>query len=230
MKRFFTFALIVAGLAVSTCAQRSGSRGGFSGHSGSAFHGGFASHGFAGSPRSSGNRYIGPSHSIQRSSSGHFGGSPAHTGDRRDHRPIHPHPRVGRSYVGMPWTGWVSPYLLGYSDDSYSGVSSDAPSNTSEASDAQNAEPEQPETTDRYQPGSYQPPSSNTSGNEEAVTLVFKDGRPSEQVHNYLLTRTTLFILDERHRAIPTDQLDLIATAKVNEDVGVDFRLPAAAR
>jgi len=132
--------------------------------------------------------------------------------------------------LGAPWTGWVSPYLLGYPDDTNSGVSADAPNNASGASDAQNIEPEQSETIDRYQFASNQPPTSHISGSEETVTLVFKDGRPSEQVHNYLLTRTTLFVLDDRRHVIPTDQLDLIATAKVNLDAGVDFQLPAAAR
>jgi hypothetical protein len=60
----------------------------------------------------------------------------------------------------------------------------------------------------------------------EAVTLVFKDGRPPEQIHNYILTRTTLFVRDQHARKIPTDQLDLAATAKVNQDAGVDFQLP----
>ena len=44
-----------------------------------------------------------------------------------------------------------------------------------------------------------------------AVTLVFKDGRPSEQIHNYLLTRTTLYVQDQHRRDIALDQLDLSA-------------------
>jgi hypothetical protein len=58
------------------------------------------------------------------------------------------------------------------------------------------------------------------------VTLIFKDGRPPEQIHNYLLTRTILYVDDTNHQVIPTSQLDLVATAKVNHDAGVDFRLP----
>jgi hypothetical protein len=61
---------------------------------------------------------------------------------------------------------------------------------------------------------------------EEAVTLIFKDGRPPEQIHNYLLTRSTLYVGDQLRRAIPTDQLDLVATAKANQEAGVDFQLP----
>jgi hypothetical protein len=61
----------------------------------------------------------------------------------------------------------------------------------------------------------------------EAVTLVFKDGRSPVQIHNYLLTRTMLYVRDQQHREIPTDQLDLAATAKVNQAAGVDFQLPS---
>jgi hypothetical protein len=60
---------------------------------------------------------------------------------------------------------------------------------------------------------------------EEAVTLVFKDGRPAEQIHNYMLTRTTLYVRDQHHREIALDQLDLAATKKANKDAGVDFQL-----
>jgi len=65
---------------------------------------------------------------------------------------------------------------------------------------------------------------------ESAVTLVFKDGRPAEQIHNYMLTRTTLYVRDERHREIPVDELDLAATAKANREAGVDFEVPAGVR
>jgi hypothetical protein len=62
------------------------------------------------------------------------------------------------------------------------------------------------------------------------VTLVFKDGRPAEHIHNYLLTRTTLYVQDGRRREIPVDELDLAATVKVNHEAGVDFQLSVAAR
>ena len=61
-----------------------------------------------------------------------------------------------------------------------------------------------------------------------AVTLVFKDGRPSEQIHNYLLSRNTISIWDQHPRQIPIDQLDLAATEKANREAGVDFHLPIA--
>ena len=55
---------------------------------------------------------------------------------------------------------------------------------------------------------------------------MFKDGRPSEQIHNYALTRTTLYVPGRRIREIPLEQIDLAATAKVNHEAGVAFQLP----
>jgi len=71
-------------------------------------------------------------------------------------------------------------------------------------------------------------PASGPQVDDSAVTLVFKDGRPNEQIHNYMLTRTTLYVSDHRLREIPVDQLDLAATKKANQDAGIDFELPAA--
>ena len=61
---------------------------------------------------------------------------------------------------------------------------------------------------------------------EDAVTLVFKDGRPAEEIHNYVLTRTTLYVQEQRLREIAVADLDLAATEKANREAGVDFRLP----
>jgi hypothetical protein len=62
---------------------------------------------------------------------------------------------------------------------------------------------------------------------EDAITLIFKDGRPPEQVHNYALTRTTLYVINGgRRRDIPVADLDLAATIKANQNAGVDFQLP----
>ena len=71
----------------------------------------------------------------------------------------------------------------------------------------------------------YQRPQAEPAA-EDAVTLVFKDGRPSEQIHNYMLTRTMLYVQGDRLREIAVADLDLPATEKVNREAGVDFRLP----
>jgi len=81
---------------------------------------------------------------------------------------------------------------------------------------------------DSYRPAYVSPQAPEPLAPEEAVTLVFKDGRPSQQIHNYMLTRTTLFVLDGHRIEIPVDQLDLAATAKANRDAGVDFQLPGS--
>ena len=88
---------------------------------------------------------------------------------------------------------------------------------------AQGAEPEQqPEQASNA-------PIVITAGplyNDDAVTLVFKDGRAPETIHNYALTRTTLYVTDGRSREIPVAALDLAATERVNRAAGVDFQLP----
>ena len=61
------------------------------------------------------------------------------------------------------------------------------------------------------------------------TTLIFKDGRPSAQVHNYALTATTLYALDgESRQEIPLSLLDVPATVAANRAAGVDFALPVS--
>jgi hypothetical protein len=72
-------------------------------------------------------------------------------------------------------------------------------------------------------------PNSSAPIGESAVTLVYKDGRPREQIYNYMLTTSTLYVLDQQRRDIPLDQLDIAATRKVNHDAGIDFALPTHA-
>jgi hypothetical protein len=91
---------------------------------------------------------------------------------------------------------------------------------------AESAPQEMPPPRMPYAPPTGQAQPAPVPESAEAVTLVFKDGRPSEQIHNYVLTRTTLYVRDQHHRVIPTDQLDLAATAKANQDLGVGFELP----
>ena len=62
----------------------------------------------------------------------------------------------------------------------------------------------------------------------DAVTIVFRDGRPRQQIRNYILTRKTLFIGDDDQPSIPVEQLDLTATIKANEEAGVIFQVPPA--
>ena len=236
MKRLATVVLIVVGVALPVCAQRSGAHGGFSGHSSSGFHGGFsghsapASHGgfrasapsrYAGIPRSSGSVARGS----QRVGASNFGARPPYTDARHHRRPYISAYGTGVPYYGVP--GWIGAYPYGYSDTTDSDDSQASANAAPDGSDAQPPlEPNQPSPLEPWQPNSVLPHPSPSPGSEDAVTLIFKDGRPPEQIHNYLLTRTTLYVGDPNHRDIPTSQLDLVATAKANHDAGVDFHLP----
>ena len=64
-------------------------------------------------------------------------------------------------------------------------------------------------------------------GAQPATTLIFKDGRPPVQVHNYALTANTLYAFDgDSHKEIPLSLLNVQATVEANRDAGVDFALP----
>jgi hypothetical protein len=60
-----------------------------------------------------------------------------------------------------------------------------------------------------------------------ATLLVFRDGHRLE-VRNYAIMGSTLFIITPERRKIPLSELDLQATARENDDRGVDFRVPSA--
>jgi hypothetical protein len=66
--------------------------------------------------------------------------------------------------------------------------------------------------------------------NQPDTLLVFKDGHQLE-VSNYAIVGTTLFDLSDGHRhRIPLSELNLTATAKENDDRGIDFQLPAGVK
>ena len=155
--------------------------------------------------------------------------------DRDGHHPRHPYRPIYQSgfIYGVPqYTGWIGPQYFDYPNDfGYD----DGTSYTPDSGYADNGGYAQPD--DQGPPPPYEPPvepaqqsmaPAPAPENTEAITLVFRDGRASEQIHNYILSRSTLSVLDGRHRDIPVDQLDLAATEKANCEAGVDFRLPAS--
>ena len=150
---------------------------------------------------------------------------------RRPYRPIY---RSGFVYAVPQYTGWIGPQYFDYPYDS---GYDDGTSYSQDSSYTGNGGYAQPD--DQGPPPPYEPPAepvqpsataASVPENTEAITLVFRDGRASEQIHNYILSRTTLSVLDGRHRDIPVDQLDLAATEKANHEAGIDFRLPNASR
>jgi len=63
---------------------------------------------------------------------------------------------------------------------------------------------------------------------QPATVLVFKDGHRSDVV-NYAIVGDTLFdFADGLTRKIQLAAIDLIATQKANEEIGVEFKLPPA--
>ena len=156
---------------------------------------------------------------------------PGNSGEHRYRRPYVPLYGVGVPYGVAVWPG---PGYLGYPDsgfyDDSSNVSPAVPVNyTAEGDGMQPIEQSEATPSGSFGPayaGSLPSPEPEA---ESAVTLVFKDGRPVEQIHNYILTRTMLYVRDEHRRDIPVDQLDQAATEKVNRDAGGDFQLPTGA-
>jgi hypothetical protein len=81
------------------------------------------------------------------------------------------------------------------------------------------------------QPMPVQPQMQYVPGSATTVILIYKDGRPPEQIQNYLATRSTLTILDGgRRREVPLAELNIPATISANRQTGVDFQLPSATR
>jgi hypothetical protein len=260
MRHLAAIASLLIGIALPACAQRAISHagGGFSGHSAPAFHGGGGathfsapSSGFRPSapyrapaaPRYFGNTSrFAPANSINRYARAPYLASAYNRGDnhrppyRPPHRPIY----GGGLLYGYPaGVGWLGPsYYLGYPfdygydgyDDSGYDNSAATPYYPDQGYNQPPYDQDQPALAPAYQPPSSLPQSSPAPIRQDAVTLVFKDGRPSEQVHNYILSGTKISIWDQRPHDIPIAQLDLAATEKANRDAGVDFNLPNAAR
>lgn len=79
------------------------------------------------------------------------------------------------------------------------------------------------------QPAPVAPQMQYVPSSATTVILIYKDGRPPEQIQNYLATRSTLTILDGgRRREVPLSDLNIPATISANRQTGVDFQLPTA--
>ena len=83
---------------------------------------------------------------------------------------------------------------------------------------------------DTYRPPYTGPVVSTQPARPQPVTvLVFKDGRPNQEVHNYVLTGTALYDLDgDTRREFPLSEINVPATVETNRAAGVDFTLPQA--
>jgi hypothetical protein len=78
-------------------------------------------------------------------------------------------------------------------------------------------------------PDSDAQPEAASASDQPQTVLVFKDGHQVE-IANYAIVGSTLFDLTAGHRQkIALADLDLTATAKQNDDRGIDFQLPSTA-
>ena len=240
MKPLIALVLMVGGVAFPAFAQRGGARdgsighgGGFAIHSAPPSRGSFPSVGrtpFMGAPQL---RYGGAPTNLRLPARGpiasDFHRRPGYPGVYRNRRPYIPFYGGGVSYV---YPGYFGPGFLDYPDTGpYDNSAYVAPQPTASYTTNESEAPvEQADVAPAtaYRPAYLRPQPSAEPEAETPVTLIFKDGRSPEQIQNYMLTRTTLYVQETRLREIPVDQLDLPATQKVNKDAGVDFQLPGA--
>ena len=62
---------------------------------------------------------------------------------------------------------------------------------------------------------------------EQPLTVIFKSGRAPLRMQNYMMTTKALTDLDAQHyERIPLDQIDEVATQRVNSAAAVDFEVP----
>jgi len=165
---------------------------------------------------------------------------PAPSPDHHHGHPSYPYSHYRQPYV--PYFYARSTYLVpgllnSYWDSSYNSYADDE--------SAYSSYPQQPaennggdygsEPAPQYEPQQQMPdvppppPGPVEPFPQAAVTLVFKDGH-SQEIHNYAMTKTTLYVLDEaasgRRPEIALEQIDVPATERANQGTGVHFAVP----
>ncbi len=207
-----------------------------SAHVGGGVHAG-PSPSFSAPPRSFAPPLLGHYPSSQAGRSGH--GPSWNPG----HRPYNGRGGVGYRgpylYAGYPWLssfGYGLPLAYGapYGNDldDESGPQS-APQQADQPMMDYGPEPPGPQVATNapspFRPAYQAPVETAPVHAQPATTLIFKDGRPPEQIHNYALTGSALYALDgESRQEIPLSLLDIPATVAANRAAGVDFALPVS--
>jgi hypothetical protein len=159
---------------------------------------------------------------------------PFPNGDFRLHH--HHYPRTpGYVYPYAPYYyGAYAPYALdyGYDDSPYTGyVGGTFDTSAGYASPPQyspSPSNSPPPVSSTPEPQSYQQrkPSRRASDEfAEPTVLVFRDGHRQE-VANYAIMGSTIYVLAGRRSRIPIAELDIPATERVNQSRGIDFHVP----
>jgi hypothetical protein len=168
-------------------------------------------------------------------------------GDHHHHRGVYWGGYVYPYYPYNPWfysgpifTGYVDPWLFtpdNYDESGGNGGYVGAPyrdygMQTSQPYPQEYYEGEPAAVGQAFGRGSSSMTQSDGSGGVAAatpaktVTVIFNDGRPAEQIHNYLLTSDMLTVFDPQYHEIPLAQVNVAATEQANRAAGVDFRVP----
>ena len=168
--------------------------------------------------------------------------SPWNDGHDHHHRAVYwggyVYPYYPWFYAGPIFTGYVDPWL--FAPDSYDDSSGYANNGGYVAAPYREygTQPSQPYPQEYYEGepaavgqafgrGSYAGQSGAVgAAPASTLTVIFNDGKPPEQVHNYLLTADSLTVLDSHYRQIPMAQIDVGATEQANRAAGIDFHVP----
>ena len=254
MKSMAAVAVIVALTALPVCAQRGMAGGGFAGHGAPMGHGGFSAPSGGGFRAPSGSFAYRPPVTTPRFSPGNSGFRPAYGyhypghgpgpgpghGPRPPYRPIYHRHSI---FITSLAPGFVNPFFWGFpgwGGWGFSDNSDDPPSNSNNGQQAPAQDnwpgdaPQMPSSFAQSQSGSSQrmPYTSlsaqSTPAEQNPVTLIFRNGSAPRQVHNYMLTAKTLWVLDQTYQEIPLDQIDIAATVAKNRAAGIDFHVPSA--
>lgn len=152
--------------------------------------------------------------------------------DRRFHNFGFRHCFACRPWRGWPWwyAGYYDPYWSWNSGSSYDQDRAREIELANEMNAQNLAEQRMLREQDRNLDARSDPLPQHAEGRAESAqttVLVFRDERKQE-VQNYAVVGQTLWIFEPQGtEAIPLARLDIPATAKANDERGVDFRVPA---
>ena len=157
--------------------------------------------------------------------------------------------RIRNRGVAGPWRygypGWYGYYNPYFYDPYWLWDSSSSYDDGQDQGDAQGyvmgqQGPDEPGAPDSYgenysdgrdqdayaRPAPYEPRHAELTAPSAPTTLIFRD-QHKEEIQNYAIVGDMLFSFSaERTQKIPLSDLDIPATTKVNEDRGVNFRVP----
>ena len=132
----------------------------------------------------------------------------------------------GYDYVGGPGAGpdLYSGPPLGPNDPTYHMIVEQPPARPYD----EEAPESRPYASPRPAPEAPAPPPADVKPGEPTV-LVFHTGKQQE-VTNYAIMGDSLYVFDQGRKKIALADLDIPATIKANDDRGLEFRMPPAAK